>query len=348
FHPSSNANVDLRVILDTGSSDLIIVLPSDVAFNATGINVTNYFGDYSSIAGTIGFASVQMGNYTVASQGTLSFVLTQWISRKPLQPSITPLRCGIYITLCIEADTNQVQLGGILELGLDGIIGVSFADGQVSHLTTTLQENGMDPALGQPFLYNLFDQTPQLNNFIGISLSRSDDLEDSAEASFTINEVDEAYSAVAQAPQLPLFPGHNGRWSILVDGISVNGENISLPASTVPNAPVGKMVALMDTLTPTGALSPELVDAIYSMIPGSRYRLTDNGLAWTVPCNTTATVAIQISGQEFPIHPLDLSTVVLDAFSNIPACVCPFLQGQKDFEFDAIFGPSIMRNMYSV
>jgi hypothetical protein len=72
-----------------------------------------------------------------------------------------------------------------LDAGLDGLIGLSFAGTDVSPLMNTLQENGMDPNLGVPFLFNVFDQTPNQNNFLGISLSRTDDLEGSAEASLT-------------------------------------------------------------------------------------------------------------------------------------------------------------------
>ncbi|KAJ6528228.1 hypothetical protein DFH09DRAFT_1413679 [Mycena vulgaris] len=62
---------------------------------------------------------------------------------------------------------------------------------------------------GQPFLFNM----------------------GSADASFTFNELDEQYAQVSDEPQIPLFPGDNGRWSILVDAINVNGNDIPLVSS---------------------------------------------------------------------------------------------------------------------
>ncbi|KAJ7107853.1 aspartic peptidase domain-containing protein [Mycena epipterygia] len=203
------------------------------------------------------------------------------------------------------------------------------------------------PTTSQPFLNNIFDQTPDQQNFIGISLSRTDDLEGSADASFTINEIDEAYAAVVNAPPLPLFPGAADkvltRWSILVDNISVNGRAVSLPPSTVQGAPAGKIAALLDTGTPNGVLPSTLLDAIYSQIPGSLY---DN--AWTIPCETTTIVAIEMGGQQFPIHPLDLSEIRTNQTTNITTCVSPFGAEPGGSEFDAIFGVSFMRNFYSV
>ncbi|KAJ7185059.1 hypothetical protein C8R46DRAFT_1026873 [Mycena filopes] len=155
--------------------------------------------------------------------------------------------------------------GGV---GLDGLIALSFSGVSPSNLAATWKKNGSDPDLAQPFLYNIFAQTPQQDNFIGISLSRSDDLEGSADASFTINEVDQAYADVVNAPVLPLFHLGMPRWNILVDAIDVDGVNVTMPPS-VAGAPHGKLVAQMDTGTPTGILPTDLIASIYSAIPGS-------------------------------------------------------------------------------
>jgi hypothetical protein len=170
----------------------------------------------------------------------------------------------------------------------------------------------MDPNLGLPFLFNVFDQTPNQNNFIGISLSRTDDLEGSAEASLTstyrtlssvwlfthvdlpVNEVDPTYEAVAKSPVLPLFPGDNGVWSILMDGMTVGGVNVPLPPSQA-GAPPGKLVATLDTGTPNAAISPQWADAVYSTIPGAQVQLVEvfGAKTWTIPCNTTTIVALE-------------------------------------------------------
>ncbi|KAJ7362559.1 hypothetical protein DFH08DRAFT_799582 [Mycena albidolilacea] len=73
----------------------------------------------------------------------------------------------------------------ILDLGLDGLIRLAFSGDDNSEIESTL-----GPSVNQPFLFNVFDKMT-VDNFIGISLFRTDDLEDSADASFTINALDE-------------------------------------------------------------------------------------------------------------------------------------------------------------
>ncbi|KAJ7441571.1 aspartic peptidase domain-containing protein [Mycena latifolia] len=307
---------NLRVALSTGSSDLFIVPHGNLSFNDTGIKVTDTYGG-GNVVGTIGFGTVQLGNYTVDKQAF--------------------------------NNATSVGLGAVLDLGLDGLLGLSFDGGNLSNIQATLSSSGWDSNLGEPFLYNIFDQTPNQNNFIGVSLSRTGDLEDSADASFTINELDELYAAVVNAPQLPLFPGTNSQWSILLDGISVDGNNISLPTSTVPNAPAGKIVAVLDVGTPYAFVPENFAAAMYSSIPGAQVMdVADRGPTWTVPCNSTAIVTLYFGGQPFPIHPLDLSDVIVDSVTNATICVTPLQIFPGDSESDATFGDTFLRNMYSV
>ncbi|KAJ6529605.1 aspartic peptidase domain-containing protein [Mycena capillaripes] len=317
FRYATNITVNgqnFRVAIDTGSSDLWIVPPKDFAFNNTGIPVDNgYLG--GDVDGTIGIASVQFGGYTVPSQAF--------------------------------NNATTVQVEGILDLCLDGLLGLAFDGSGVSPIAKTLEARGMDPSVGETFLFNIFDQKPAQNNFLGISLSRTDDLEGSAGASFSINEVDPTYAAVTKAPVVPLFPGGNGVWSVLLDGISVNGQSIALPPSTVSGTPAGKAVVVLDTGTPTALLPAQLLDAIYSKIPSATLVKSDHGTQlWSIPCDTTASVSVQIGGQSFPIHPLDLSDVLFD--TNGPVCVSLWSAGEGDSRFDIIFGDSFMRNFYSI
>ncbi|KAJ7501044.1 aspartic peptidase domain-containing protein [Mycena galericulata] len=306
---ASNVTVNgqnFMVAVDTGSSDFWLVPPQNFAFNNSEFMSTfSYGGGY--IGGMIGFASVQFGGYTFEHQAFLN--------------------------------ATMLEFGGVVDSGLSGLIGLSFDGVTPSNIMRTLESYGKE-SQGEPFLFNIFDQTPEQDNFIGISLSRTGDLQGTADGSFTINEVDEAYPGVVSTSLIPLFPGNDGRWTILVDSISVDGVNVSMPKSSVTSAPAGKLVALMDTGTPTLALPQQLMDAIYSKVPGSNYGTSTafggTMQMWTIPCNTTTIVSVQIghvgrcvqifladirfSGEAFPIHPLDLSEDFPDFIHNTTTC----------------------------
>jgi hypothetical protein len=77
------------------------------------------------------------------------------------------LSAAVRVVLCSLVQDNKG--GGIFELGFEGIIGTSFEVDTASDIKVLLKESGKD-ALGEPFLYQIFGQTPQQDNFIGISL----------------------------------------------------------------------------------------------------------------------------------------------------------------------------------
>ncbi|KAJ7659832.1 aspartic peptidase domain-containing protein [Mycena rosella] len=308
---------DFRVAIDTGSSDLWVVAPPDFQYDSSGAQPVqiNYGG--GPVNGTTGFTSMQLGNYSVSQQAFMN--------------------------------ATFVGVSGIVDLGLDGLMGMAFNNLAASDITQILgPQSSPSP---QPFLFNIFDQTPNVDNFIGISLSRTGDLEGSADASFTINELDDDYATVSSAPQLPLFPGTNGRWSILVDAISVDGVGIPI-GSVVPNAPNGSLVVLMDTGTPTASLPPDILYAIYSQIPGASVAVQDDQMLFVIPCNSTSIVTVTIGGLPYPFHPLDLSDIYTPVDNgdgqNYTACISSISSSPGNPEFDALFGDTFMRNVYSV
>ncbi|KAJ6538092.1 hypothetical protein B0H19DRAFT_1079168 [Mycena capillaripes] len=66
-----------------------------------------------------------------------------------------------------------VQLGAIVDLELGGLMGLSFAS---TPITSRLKVTGVDPNIGKPFSFNIFDQSPDKDNSIAISISRTDSL----------------------------------------------------------------------------------------------------------------------------------------------------------------------------
>ncbi|KAJ7505964.1 aspartic peptidase domain-containing protein [Mycena galericulata] len=313
---------NFNAILDTGSSDIWVIPPTDFAFNNTGIPVFAPFGG-GNVSGVIGFGTVGLGSYSVKQQ--------------------------------VFQNATFIDVGLVEDLGINALIGLSFESTQTSPLTATLENNGSNPTAGNPFLYNIFAQTPGQDNFVGISLSRTDDLEGTADASFTINELDSTYAAVAHAPTIPIVAGVVDRWRILVDSISVDGVDVPLPSSTLSNAPNGSLVAILDTGTPTASVPPVVISSVFSRIPGAVFKVVDGvplvgtEQVWTIPCNTTAIVSVGMGGQSFPIHPLDLSAVFVNNVTNEVTCITPWIPAPANpDDFDMIFGDSFMRNFYTV
>ncbi|KAJ7728100.1 aspartic peptidase domain-containing protein [Mycena metata] len=299
------------VAIDTGSSDLWISPKSHLTFTNSGINTSIVYAT-SAVNGTIGFASVQVGPYGFSPQAFL------------------------------VSSPDQVGLGGILDESLDGLIGFGFDGTSESAITLALGKS--DTTVGQPFLFNMFDSSPDQENFIAISLSRTDDLEGSADASFTINELDDTYAAVNTTPPIGITPPDGQRWMIPLDGITVNGNAVALTPSKVAQTPSGKMAVLLDTGTPTAGVPTELLNAIYGNIPRALYSASQK--VWVVPCNTTAIVTLTFGGRPFPIHPLDLSTIQI--IEGVTVCTNAIAVFESDTAFDALFGDTIMRNVYSV
>ncbi|KAF7349858.1 Peptidase A1 domain-containing protein [Mycena venus] len=140
----------------------------------------------------------------------------------------------------------------------------------------------------------------------------------SADAYFTINELDEKYAERIQninVASVPPFPGDNGRWSVLVDRINVNGVDLVLE-SAVPNAPVG-----------------------------------NGDMTFIILCSTSTIVTVVIERFGYIIHPLDLSDIKTsipdDNGNNITACVST-IASLPASDSDALVRDTFMRNIYSV
>ncbi|KAJ7730320.1 hypothetical protein B0H16DRAFT_1733835 [Mycena metata] len=137
------------------------------------------------------------------------------------------------------------------------------------------------------------------DNFVGISLSRTDDLEGTADASVTINELDPTYSAVANAPPIQILAGIVDRWRIPVDSISVDGVDVPFLHRRYPTL---LMEAWLRSWTQGPRRPPCLPRSFLqsSQIPGAIFKVVD-GLQdtelWTVPCNTTTIVSVGMGGK---------------------------------------------------
>lgn len=93
--------------------------------------------------------------------------------------------------------------------------------------------------------------------------------------------------------------GSEGFWEGVVDAVTVDGTDIGLQGRN----------AILDTGT-TLIIAPESdAEAIHAAIPGAQ---SDGNGSFTIPCNTTASVALSFAGQSFEINPKDLNFAPAD------------------------------------
>jgi len=318
---------DYEMILDTGSTDIwVIPLNRDIGrIDDTGVGVTLRYGvdgDTTSIEGTIAFAPMELGDYSVDEQAFIH----------------------------VREDE-----AGYTKWGMDGLLGLSFDDRGASAINYLIESETGSNA-GQSFWSNIFAREPDLPNFFAFDLERSEDMEDDVGGSFSIGEYDPAYAAVQDAPRLPRTPADGRRWTALLEGISVDASSIRL-RTALPGLPSNSLAALLDSGAPFANLPKRLVDDIYSRIPGA-VPFTDNDgeEMWIVPCNTTSVVMFKFGGEDFPVHPLDLSTfsnTIRVAGGRYIACLGVFQPLSDGWagdnpDLELVLGTSFLRNVYSV
>jgi len=305
------------------------------SFNDTGLSTTVRYGDGSNfVTGDIGVGAFELdgGQFAVPFQAYLQ-------------------------------GTRQAGEEADFAQGHFGILGLGFDTPGASRINEAVQQaQGAAATWGQSVLSNIFAQNSSGSDYIGISLSRTGDQEGTADGSLTIAEYDTDYQAVANAPKISQAPPNAGVWSVVMDGFSVGGKKIQWPTTMTTVAPAGKNVVLLDTGTTNILMPAAQVTAVYSSIPGavlspnSRIPLaqfsTTNDV-WVVPCTAQVDVVTTFSGQDFAIHPLDVTDMQIltapDGLHNFTVCTNAFTDigtiGQG--ETDALFGDSFLRNVYT-
>lgn len=158
-----------------------------------------------------------------------------------------------------------------------GLIGLGFPD--LSLLYTAANASNLSTNALPP-IYNIFNQNLSLPRFIGLALEREDSQEYTAGGHLTIGEYYPDFSEVERSEKHLLSPPNTSRWTIPLNGISINGKNFSNLTSTAPG---GAPVALIDSGTSLAYIPKAAVDFIYGNIPGA-VSYKDGIHGWMVPC----------------------------------------------------------------
>ncbi|KAJ7698717.1 aspartic peptidase domain-containing protein [Mycena rosella] len=335
---TANITISGRVVnvaLDTGSTDLWVMPPEGLpTFNDTLLNATLRYGDGSDfVTGDIGVGKFELGEYSIPFQAFLN----------------------------VEEAARAEQPD--FDSGIFGLWGLGFNTPGSSGVNDAVQGAfGPTANWGQSVLANIFAANPTGADYIGISLSRTGDQEGTADASLTIAEYDSDYQTVQNSPKILQNPPDSGAWTVTLDALSVGGKKINWP-STMTEAPEGKNIVHLDTGTTNILMPAAQLNAIYSSIPGAvlspdsnipqtKFSTTDD--VWVVPCNATPAVVATFGGQDFPIHPLDVTDMVIltspNGRRNYTVCIGAFTDVGNivDGASDALFGDSFMRNAYTV
>ncbi|KAF7796362.1 hypothetical protein EIP86_007539 [Pleurotus ostreatoroseus] len=309
------------VQLDTGSSDLWVGGP-----NTTNIYIPDppknplfvpiEYG-IGNVSGNVFLANLEVGGFIVPNQ---AFILATEVEDFPF---------------------DQFQ----------GILGVGFNDN--SNINTAFQQEfGNEDTTGFSSMTNIFLQNNVLSSF-DIHLNRLEDDDDESTGTLFIGSHDDSFPDITQQPQLPVVTP--GQWAIALDAMKVNGVPFQLSTST-PGMPSGKIITLMDSGTSDALLPKEVVDFIYSNMPGSLFvgNVPNAAFQWLLPCNGTANVSFTYGGIDFPVHYQDLinggsvSLPIQGQSLSVTTCYNSYqYMTPESSGIDGIMGDAFLRNAYA-
>ncbi|KAH8110313.1 aspartic peptidase domain-containing protein [Phellopilus nigrolimitatus] len=198
---------------------------------------------------------------------------------------------------------------------------------------------------GDTLLGNIFAAEPSLPEFTTFLLSRSFATGATDGGAYTVGEIDSNFTTISSSPRLPVVS--KDRWIVLMDGIVVNGKNVTGDSAFTVNGQLsGQTLANLDTGTSLAQIPQNYADAIYGSVPGAQ-RFISEGI-YSVPCDAKINVSFVFDGQEFAVHPIDTVQATTDDSGKV---VCysgfPFLDGTSRSE-DFLLGDSFLRNVYSL
>ncbi|KAF9451721.1 acid protease [Macrolepiota fuliginosa MF-IS2] len=299
---------EYSVQLDTGSSDLWIKGNVHPLPGTTPTNIPY------NITYVMGWAS-----------GQLSYAPVEFI--------------GLKVPKQAFMDVDQAN-NPVLGYGLQGIVGLGFTS--LSNIDYAVNQTSSSD--GRSLLYNMFAVNPSEPNFLAFSLLRSTEAGDEVEGSFSIGEYEPEYASIANTSRISTWPVHNPkRWTVLLDSVII-GNDITVPTTQLSNAPSNKAVVLMDSGASYTYAPKSITDLIYGNITGAQF--DDKSNQWVVPCDYEIDMALQIGGQVFPLHPIDVTPATA---GNNSTCVGSFIPNQlEERHYDWLIGDNFLRSVYAV
>jgi hypothetical protein len=270
----------------------------------------------------------------------------------------------------------------LLQYGAQGLLGLGFTMPGVGINRALAAAQSAERVLAtNPFLA-LLSQEPALPPFFTVSLGRADDALEGpigGDGMLTIGAYAPGMERLARAPRLRrVVPRgeqfeQKPRWTTALGALVVNGRRVSVH-SAFADVDDGAL-ALFDTGTTLSAIPPHLAEEIYGAVDGAFVVQDLRGRGrkdWVVPCDAVVDLAVEFgcvcmirelqchalglttacSGQEFPVHPLDLSrTRIVGGEGEDPRVVCTGVwepsDGLAEHGVDMILGGSFLLNTHA-
>jgi len=314
--------VQVRVLLDTGSSDLWVNFPNQTPNTVdSGKSLTLEYA-IGKASGNAHSTQVQFGNFSLDNQAFL-----------------------------LVTDTSTFTTD-IHSQGYDGLFGLGNNDGSVIHKKLGSSYD--------TFLNRIFSLDKQTNNYITLLLDRKFDPAATYQGQLTISELVPGYESISNMTKLDvdkvnrLLKGDQ-HWQALTDKdnaiIGPDGQPLRIK-SVVPSAPSGQLVAVFDSGFTFSQVPRDLADAIYGRVQGAEY--DTNYQYWTVPCGQYLNISFNFGGANYPVHPLDTvdNNFHITNPSGNPACIGAFQPITTAFSmlghYDMILGMNFLRNAYTL
>ncbi|KAK8133937.1 hypothetical protein PG984_005949 [Apiospora sp. TS-2023a] len=193
----------------------------------------------------------------------------------------------------------------------DGILGLSIGNGGPQNFLVALKNAKVVDA-----------------NVFGVSLSRNSDGLNDGEIAFGAPNPDKFTGDIAYTP---IDQKNKGSWAINFDDVSVNGKPVGIKDK----------LAYIDTGTTFAFAPPADAKIMYGAIPDAKS--DDDGVTWTMPCDTKAELSFAFSGKNFRISPKDF----LSAPDDNNRCTGN-IYGMEVVRGAWLLGGTLLKSVYAV
>lgn len=176
--------------------------------------------------------------------------------------------------------------------GKSGVLGIGIGK---SRIDGAIQKAwGSQNTLGRTWFSNVVTQNGNVPAFYDLSPGRIGSTEAFA-GIFDIGQHVPGHEDIEKAPRQRLVDFETSKWTLFLSGLSVNGKSHTFGSPVSKTTPPGMLAASLDTSTSGAFMPSDVVDFIYSNIPGSVK--APNGL-WYTPCQISSGANVTLAFKE--------------------------------------------------